>query len=495
MKNFSSFSVLEQLGLDKVDHKKTKPLNILERFLFNIESDEFKKKVFVNGGFHKKFSSKTGTDTVQSVSALYNSIKIVRRDPFANTEFHNGGPFLQLEGSQPKVIIEFLISLVEAAKKNVNTEINEIHRSTVKTIINNLSTQIVDLQQKITVQKQIEKEKNAMLKQMEIEELHQQVVLQEQIEKLEKQKKAMKIEELHQQIVLQEQIEKEKNAMLKQMKIEELHQQIVLQEQVEKLEKQKKAMKIEELHQQIVLQEQIEQEKKEMEIARLSEALDMAKHMGIKNNNLAIPGSGSFPLWFRYGELALQEKIKMLKSKEKETSKTKNLFIEKEKLKLKRLQKEIPYTKNLSIEKLKLKSLQKETSKTKNLSIEKEKLKLKNLQKEIPYTKNLSIAKLKFKNLQKEKNRSLRSKKEPSSNIKKLFIEKAKLKRFQTAELPLLKFKVVTIGEHSYALTKPYQSWIIIMFGVVFGLLISIVMAVCIDLKQLKAKKIPSAST
>ena len=353
---FSSFSVLEQLGLGKVDHKKTKSLNILKRFLFNIESDEFKKKVFVNGGFHKKFSSKTGTDTVQSVSALYNSIKIVRRDPFANTEFHNGGPFLQLDGSQPKVMLEFLISLVEASKKNVNTEINEIHRSTVKTIINNLSAKIEELNQKITVQKQIEDQK---------------VILQKQIE--------------DQKIIVQKQIEKDKKA-----------------------------------------------EHKEKEMVRLSKALDMAKRMGIKNNNFDKPDNGSAPVWFRYGELALQQEMRSLRSTKEETPNTKKLPIEKEKLKLKKLQQGIKS----------LRSKEKATSKTKNLSI-----------------------------------------------------EKAKLKKFQTADLTLLKFKVVTIGKYDYFLVKPNQTFKIIAFGVAFGLFISIFIAFLVELKQLRAKEIASIST
>ena len=46
----------------------------------------------------------------------------------------------------------------------------------------------------------------------------------------------------------------------------------------------------------------------------------------------------------------------------------------------------------------------------------------------------------------------------------------------QTADLPLLKFKVVTIGEHSYTPIKPSQRWVIVGFGVVFGLFISTIM-------------------
>ena len=390
---FSSFSVLEQLGLGKVDHKKTKSLNILKRFLFNIESDEFKKKVFVNGGFHKKFSSKTGTDTVQSVSALYNSIKIVRRDPFTNTEFHNGGPFLQLEGSQPKVMLEFLISLVEASKKNVNTEINEIHRSTVKTIINNLSAKIEELHQKITVQKQIEDQTITVQKQMQKQMEDQKIIVQKQIE--------------DQKIIVQKQIEDQK---------------IIVQKQIEK---DKKA------------------EHKEKEMVRLSKALDMAKRMGIKNNNFDKPDNGSAPVWFRWGELALQQEIKSLRSKKEEIPNPRKLSIEKAKLKLKKLQQEA-------------------------------KLNLKKLQQGI---------------------KSLGSKKEEILKTKKLSLEKLKLKRWQTADIPLLKFKVVTIGEHGYALAKPYQGWFIIGCGVAFGLLISIVMAVFIDLKQVKAKETASAST
>ena len=65
--NFSSLSIFEELDggplldmnpdeVDKVDHQTIKPLNVFERFLFNIKSYELKQKVFVNGGFQKKFS-------------------------------------------------------------------------------------------------------------------------------------------------------------------------------------------------------------------------------------------------------------------------------------------------------------------------------------------------------------------------------------------------------------------------------------------------------
>jgi len=213
--------VLEQLGLDKVAHQTNQPINIFERFLINIKSYEFKKEVFVNGGFQKKFSGEMSIDTDKSVSETYNSTKIVKRD---------GIDYLELEGSKPKVMLEFLTTLVKAAKENVNTKINEIQRFTVKTIINNLSTQI--------------------------EELHQ--------------KMAIEIEDLQRKIAEKEQTETEKKAL-----------------------------------------------EKAKEIARLSEALDMAKSMGIKNNNFDKRNSSSFPLWFRYGGLALQQEIMRLRSKEK----------------------------------------------------------------------------------------------------------------------------------------------------------------------------------
>ena len=54
-------------------------------------------------------------------------------------------------------MLEFLTALVEAAKENVNTEIKDKARSFIKIRINNLSTKIEELHQKIAVQKQIEK--------------------------------------------------------------------------------------------------------------------------------------------------------------------------------------------------------------------------------------------------------------------------------------------------------------------------------------------------
>jgi LPS O-antigen subunit length determinant protein (WzzB/FepE family) len=313
--SFSSFSVLEQLGLkltDKVAHQTIKPFNIFERFLFNLKSHELKQEVFVNGGFQKKFSRETGIDTDQSVLATYNATKIITRDG-PGSKPCNGCTddiytYLELEGTQPKVMLEFLTALFEAAKENVNTEINDITRSFVKTRINNLSAKVEKLHQKITVQKQIEKEKKAK------------------------------------------------------------------------------------------------------EMVRLSEALDMAKRMGIKNNNFNIAVSERVPLWFLYGELLLQQKIKLLRSKEKEISKTKKLSTSEEEI----------------------------------------------------LAKNLSI-------------------------------KKRKLERLQTADLPLLKFKVAAIGKHSYSLVKPNQSRVIVGFGVAFGLFISIFMAFLIESKNLEKGRVQLA--
>ena len=145
---------------------------------------------------------------------------------------------------------------------------------------------------------------------------------------------------------------------------------------------------------------------------------------------------------------------------------------------MKRLQKEInslgskkeaiPTTQNLSA-KRKLKRLQKEIN---SLGPKKE---------ETSDTKNL-LAKLKLKRLQQEIN-SLAPKSGEIENTKNL-LAKLKFKKSRTADLPLLKFKVVTIGKYGYSLTEPALSWMIVGFGVVFGLFISIFMAFLIDLKN-----------
>ena len=100
---------------------------------------------------------------------------------------------------------------------------------------------------------------------------------------------------------------------------------------------------------------------------------------------------------------------------------------------------------------------------------------------------------------------SLRSKEEETLNTKNLPTEsvgkflisakKLKLERSQTADLPLLKFKVVTLSKHSYTLRKPYQPWAIVGFGLAFGLFISIFMAYLTSLNQLGAKETRTTST
>jgi len=222
----SFFSTLEQLDpqlLLHVSREITKAHTVFERFLLNIKSYELKQEAFVNGGFQKKFFRETGIDTDQSVLAIYDSTKIVR---------HKGINYLRLEGFKPKVMLEFLTALVEAAKEKTNTQLNDKAHSIFKTRMNRLSTQIEKQTQEIAVRKQAE-------------------------------------------------------------------------------------------------------------ITRLSKALEMAKRMGIKNNNFDKPDKENAPLWFQYGELALQQQIKMLRSKKEETPNTKNLASANgwlEKFKLKRLQ-------------------------------------------------------------------------------------------------------------------------------------------------------------
>ena len=367
---FSSSSIIEQLDLQLFNKQSqtSTPISLFERFLFNIKSHEFKKEVFVNGGFQEKFSGEKEVDTDQFGSAIYNSTKIVE---------HRKSFYLELDGSKPKLMLEFLKALIETAKEKVNTEINDIQRSTVKTGINNLSTQIEKLDQQIALQKQIGKEIEAI-----------------EIEKL----------------------------------------------------RQKKAIEIEKLKTKIAEEEQTAKENKAIAIAKLSDNLAIAKNMGIKTPNFFKGEAKQVPLWFQYGELALKEQIKLLRSKKEAIPTTQNLSA---KRKLKRLQKEINS----------LGPKKEETSDTKNL-----------------------LAKLKLKRLQQEIN-SLAPKSGEIENTKNL-LAKLKFKKSRTADLPLLKFKVVTIGKYGYSLTEPALSWMIVGFGVVFGLFISIFMAFLIDLKN-----------
>jgi len=160
---------LEQVdpGLaDQVADEITNPHTLFERFVSNIKSYELKQEVFENGGFQKKFSRETGVDTDQSVSSTYNSIKVIK---------HDRGVYIELEGSKPKVMLEFLTALVESAKENVNAEINRIQRSIVKTRVNDLSRK----KQIAEIEEQIAREEAEMV----IGGLHQKITEQEQIEK------------------------------------------------------------------------------------------------------------------------------------------------------------------------------------------------------------------------------------------------------------------------------------------------------------------------
>ena len=430
----SSFSALKQVDpkvANQVYKAITKPHTIFERFLSNIKSHKLEQEVFVNGGFQKQFSLETGIGTDKSVSSIYNSTKIVKRF---------GINYLELEGSnKPKVMLEFLIALVETAKENVNTEINDIQRSIVKTRINNLSKQ----QQEAQVEEQIEKQIAIEEAAIEIAELQENDRLE--IEKLQK-KGQLKIENLQQE---------------SQTEIEDLQQQ--------------GQTEIGALAQKITLQQQIEKEMKATKIARFSDALEMAKRMGIKNNNF--DKSSSSPVWFRYGELALLQELKMLSSKKEKIPNTKTPYLHK-------LETELKLVRSKFEEKLKLARSQSEAKLKLARSQLDAKLKLKRLQSE---------AELQAKNLEQEryqKIRRLRSKKEEISEPKNLIIKKL------TTDLPLLKFKVVAISKQGYSLVNPNKPWVIVALGVAFGLLIGIFMAFLMILKeQLRAEKIPSSST
>ena len=367
--SFSFFRQLDPTLANKISKAITKPYSIFERFLLKIKSYEFKQEVFVNGGFQKKFSSETGIGTDQSVSKIFNSIEIVKRDGVTN---------LELDGSKPKVMLEFLTALVESAKEDVNTETNVIKSSIVKTRIDNLS----------------------------------------------KQKQAAQLER--------------------------------------QIEEKEREMEIEGLLQAITLQKQIEKKEREREIDRLSRALVIAKRMGIKNHNFTKSGSHTFPLWFLYGELGLQQEIMGLTNTETIPA---------------------PRLEGLEAE-LKLKRFQQEKKQQIRRSGEKN-----------PNTKTIPMirlqSELKLKRFQQEKKQQisrLRIKKEEISKPDNLIIKKI------DADLPLLKFKVATISKKSYSLVKPYQTLVIVGFGVAFGLFISIVMAFLIDPKQLGAKETQSAS-
>ena len=100
---FSSLSIFEQLDpeiANKFISSNAKPSAIFERFLVNIKSYKFKQGVFVKGGFQKKFSSETVSDTDQSVSETYSSAKLVERKD-------NGLTYLIMDGLKPKVMLEF----------------------------------------------------------------------------------------------------------------------------------------------------------------------------------------------------------------------------------------------------------------------------------------------------------------------------------------------------------------------------------------------------
>jgi len=279
----SAFKLLPKEIAKKI---ATNPYTIFDRFLVTIQSHKFKQEVFVNGGFQKKFFRDTGIDTNQSVSEIYDSttvqggVSLPRnggKDALIKSK-RDGGFYVELKGSyQPKVMLEFLKTLVEAAKEKVNTEIQNIASSL-------LSKQIQELQQNIENQ--------------ESHLLYQTQELQQNIE----------------------------------------NQKIAVQEQIE--------------------------------IVRLSRALDIAKRMGIKDNNFDKPDNGSAPDWFRYGELALEQEIKSFKSKKEETP---------EQLKLKKLQQ--------GIRSLKLKKLQQGI---KSLNSKKVKIKLERLQ-------TVDVSLLKFK--------------------------------------------------------------------------------------------------
>jgi LPS O-antigen subunit length determinant protein (WzzB/FepE family) len=110
-------------------------------FLSKVTSYSFKKIVFENNNFLEKFTGKNNADRLENVVlGIHNSISISKEKVSADLPEFERPVSLKMTGSQPKLMSEFLNTLVDSAKQAtiqeiinmtsliVNNEISEISR-------------------------------------------------------------------------------------------------------------------------------------------------------------------------------------------------------------------------------------------------------------------------------------------------------------------------------------------------------------------------------
>lgn len=125
---------------------ETKNPTPFSQFLTLVMSFSHKKEVFEQGDFLKKFYGSSNTALIEgTVLGLHNSINIYKEKIDDNLPDFEKPSYIELVGSNPKFISEYLTALVKSAKEKTISNIRELSQSTINAEMKSISAEIESL--------------------------------------------------------------------------------------------------------------------------------------------------------------------------------------------------------------------------------------------------------------------------------------------------------------------------------------------------------------
>jgi LPS O-antigen subunit length determinant protein (WzzB/FepE family) len=116
------------------------------QFLTLVMSFSHKKEVFEQGDFLKKFYGSSNTALIEStVLGLHNSINISKEKIDDNLPDFEKPSYIELVGSNPKFISEYLTALVKSAKEKTILDIRNLSQSIINAEMKSISAEIENL--------------------------------------------------------------------------------------------------------------------------------------------------------------------------------------------------------------------------------------------------------------------------------------------------------------------------------------------------------------
>jgi len=112
-------------------------------FLAILRTYKFQREVFEKGGFLRKFIDDTSTvDLDNTLQTILGSLKIVEEKKTPNSVEFAKPIYLQMEGTKPEVMSEFLTALAKSAKQQKIREIQGLIKSRIDWKINEITREI-----------------------------------------------------------------------------------------------------------------------------------------------------------------------------------------------------------------------------------------------------------------------------------------------------------------------------------------------------------------